>query len=1017
MRKLSLFLFFQIFLTHLNAQDPPVTSIDSMLTNIDHSTFTSGVLYDRVNSWAQLDIFNDSLNSASKNYFEQALLEIHNSSNQEKFISHKSLRNSYVSDTITNKADIGIINVLFHELNYNLDNENAGALRLVDDQFELIANGEPPFIENHIFMVSPLKTYLLGEAITFKTDNGFLIEDAPGRTIIDLMANFDSGNEVVIMENGVISNSEVTIAYSEPGYKTLSFTATFENGSTLTTQAVIHVKLAQPAQDPLIEDGSVWGDIPYQGFNETEAYIGKLDYRIFYHTNNGNTQKNLLKPIVIIDGFDPGDKRKIQDSDSNLPEDLHISIEDIMVYYDDQGVKKQIIDELRNIGYDVVIVNHPNHWANGFKIDGGADYIERNALTHVKLYQLLNSILLQNNSNEELVIVGPSMGGQISRYALAYMEKNSIPHNTRLWVSLDSPHLGANIPLGVQSLINTIYGSSASAQDFWDNQLGSAAARQQLIEQYSNRNGTQLNQYWLDGRTISQGFSENKGRPIYINYYNNLFNNGLPGSNGYPQNLRKIALINGSLFKKKLFDNPFVPGGTDFSGTTNPENYGINGLQSLKIEGYGNVIGHLATMETYFMPGYGNNHKISFFKSKGVLGWKYFDRFVTNNNSRGNMDIIPGGWFPSQRELAYSIENSVPCEWIIGQVCINDWTIETIKHVNSFIPTVSSLGFNNPDFNWNQSMNRNLVCTGEIPFDTYYGPGKNEQHTSFTENSINWLMEELAGNPQAPTVYLNGSDLLGPEAICQNDIVTYEFGACTAAPVPNWEVSGNMQILTYDDYSVTVEYNGSYSGSGFIKAIYPYHTVQKDIWLGRPSSPGYLNGPEIVSTGSLVTYSGGESVGATSYEWWLPYPFEVVYPFDYLGDNWQVSPNAGRSTQLFTGNAGNNGYVQLMGKNSCGNGDAVMIYVEHGNGGGGDPPIPVVPYPNTTDESFNLDFSSYPVGIYQIKIYDNYSNIIYDGESSNIEKTISTIDIPNGTYFLYITIDGELTIFQLVVDH
>jgi len=1017
MRKLSLFLVFLTLLTHLHAQDSTEVSIDSMLVNIDKSTFTSGVLYDRVSPWSQLDIFNDSINIASTNYFEQALLEIYNSSNQEKFISHKALRNSYTPDTIPNMVDIGILNILFHKVNYVENDENAGALRIVNDQFEKIANGKPPFNQNHLFLVSPLKTYLKGEEVIFKLDNTFLIEDAPERNIRWLTANFDTNIDVVLMENGSISNTEVTIPYTESGFKTLSFTATFEDGHTLTTQAIIHVKLSQPAPDTLIENGSVWSDIPYQGFNETEAYIGKLDYRIFYHTNNGNNQSILLKPIVIIDGFDPGDKRKIQDSDSNLPDEMHNSIEEVMVYYDSQGVKKEIIDELRSNGYDVVIVNHPNHWANGFKIDGGADYIERNALTHIKLYQRLNNMLSQNSSNEELVIVGPSMGGQISRYALAYMEKYSIPHNTRLWVSLDSPHLGANIPLGVQSLINTIYGGSVAAQDFWDNQLGSAAARQQLIEQYSSRNGTQLDQYWLDGRTISQGFSVNKGRPIYINYYNHLYNNGLPGSNGYPQNLRKIALINGSLFNKTLFDNPFQSGSTELSGSTIPENFGPNGVQTLKIEGFGNVIGHLATMETYFMPANGNNHKISYFKSKGLFGWNYFDRFVTNHNSRGNMDNIPGGWFPSQRELAYSIENSVPCEWIIGQICINDWNIETIKHVNSFIPTVSSLGFNNPDFNWNQTLDRNLVCTGEIPFDTYYGPGRNEQHTSFTENSINWLMEELADNPQAPTVYLKDNDLIGPYAICQNDMVTYEFAACTATPVPNWEVSGNLQIVTSDDYSLTVEANGPSNSSGFIKAVYPYHTVRKDLWVGRPSSPGYLDGPEIVSTGSLVTYSGGESEGATSYEWWLPYPFEVVYPFDYFGDNWQVSPNAGRIAQVFTGNAENNGYVQLMGKNSCGNGDAVMIYVEHGNGGGGDPPLPVVPYPNTTDMSFNLDFSTYPAGNYQIKIYDNYSNILYDGESSNIEKTISTINIPNGIYFLHIIIDGELTIFQLVVEH
>ena len=97
------------------------------------------------------------------------------------------------------------------------------------------------------------------------------------------------------------------------------------------------------------------------------------------------------------------------------------------------------------------------------------DYIERNALTHVALYQHLNNTLFSNGSSEKLVIVGPSMGGQMSRYALAYMEKHNIPHNTRLWVSIDSPHLGANIPIGIQSMMNLLdaFGGSVAETMIW----------------------------------------------------------------------------------------------------------------------------------------------------------------------------------------------------------------------------------------------------------------------------------------------------------------------------------------------------------------------------------------------------------------------------------------------------------------------------------------------------------------------------------------------------------------------
>ena len=59
------------------------------------------------------------------------------------------------------------------------------------------------------------------------------------------------------------------------------------------------------------------------------------------------------------------------------------------------------------------------------------------------------------------------------------------------------------------------------------------------------------------------------------------------------------------------------------------------------------------------------------------------------------------------------------------------------------MPTVSGLGFKNPNFNWSNNINRNLVCSGEIPFDNYYAPRNNSQHVSFTQESIQWLFKEL----------------------------------------------------------------------------------------------------------------------------------------------------------------------------------------------------------------------------------------------------------------------------------
>lgn len=1025
MRKfLFLFIFLPLFTT-LYAQDPDEIIIDSLLVNVDTSALTSGILYDRSSSLSRLDIFNDSINTATTSYFEQALHELRIASQNEKFADYKVLRQAYSPDSLMNVVDIGLINASYQKLNYVANDEPSGGLRMTNNVFEKIDNTEPVFKDKHLFLASPLKEYVMGNTIVFKFQNEFILQEATAKNLVSLSVDFGTDMEFIVYDNGSLVQTEIPIEYSETGYKTLTFTATFADGSSKTTEGMIHVKLPAPPPTDLVDTNYIWGSIPWRGFNESEAHVGKLKYRTFYHTNNGNTLKKLVKPIVIIDGFDPGDRRKIQDSDSPLPNEEHRSMEEMMVYPTSNG-SVPLIPILRSLGYDVILVNQVDRWDNGYYIDGGADYIERNALTHVALYQRLNNLLVQNGSNEQLVIVGPSMGGQISRYALAYMEKEGLNHNTRLWVSIDSPHLGANIPVGVQTLVNLLNDieDSVEANDFVENQLGSAAARQQLIEQYCGATNGVLNQNWLDGRTISQGYSQNKGRPIFINYYNNLFNNGLPGSDGYPQNLRKIAVVNGSLKYKKAFENPFEPLSYELAPAPYSDNLPGHGFQSLKIKGYTDVIGHSITLESYMMPNYGQSHKIAFYKKKGLLGWRYYDRFISNNNSRQNLDITPGGWFPAQRDMAKSILQSDPCEWWFfgwpggGQICINNWEVNTLEHVGSFIPTVSALGIKNPDFNWNQPLNRNLVCTNEIPFDSYFGPKVNEQHTSFTQESVEWLLEELAGNPQPPTVYYEGENLMGPDAVCQNDLVTYEFDNCNPMPVLQWEVSGGLQIITSDDFSVTVENTTSSNVAGWIKAIFSNQVVQKDIWLGKPSIPAYLNGPEVVATGAVVTYSGGIAEGATSYQWWLPYPFDVINPFDTSSENWQVYPNAGRNTQVFTGTGGTNGHVQLMGENSCGVGDAQILYVEHGEGGSGQQQLPVYPYPNTADNAFNLDFSTYPSGSnYQIYIYDAYSNVIYEGSSENINKTISTLDIPTGNYFLHIHTDEEILQYQLIIQH
>ena len=164
------------------------------------------------------------------------------------------------------------------------------------------------------------------------------------------------------------------------------------------------ISLAQGGEGVVSITSSITPDL--SAYGEPTNYPGEGEYEIFLDTDNGV----LDKPIILIDGFDPGDGRDIA------------GLYELLDYQGSMG-PENLADFVRAEGFDVVIFNSPIYTraADGAIIDGGADFIERNAFL---LVDIINTINMQKVGNEELVIIGPSMGGLISRYALNYMEAN-----------------------------------------------------------------------------------------------------------------------------------------------------------------------------------------------------------------------------------------------------------------------------------------------------------------------------------------------------------------------------------------------------------------------------------------------------------------------------------------------------------------------------------------------------------------------------------------------------------------
>lgn len=167
----------------------------------------------------------------------------------------------------------------------------------------------------------------------------------------------------------------------------------------------------------------------------------------------GEGNQGLARPVIMADGFNLGRSK-------------------LDVLYD--GLENgdfAFISELRRRGRDVILV--------GFE-ERSASILE-NAETVIAAILRTNA---EQTGDNHLVVGGFSMGGIVTRYALAKLERQRMEHRTALYFSYDSPHRGASIPVGVQAFSHFI----PFANDF-AKQMDSPAARQMLWQHYDKDTG------------------------------------------------------------------------------------------------------------------------------------------------------------------------------------------------------------------------------------------------------------------------------------------------------------------------------------------------------------------------------------------------------------------------------------------------------------------------------------------------------------------------------------------------
>lgn len=446
---------------------------------------------------------------------------------------------------------------------------------------------------------------------------------------------------------------------------------------------------------------TITANIAYQGYEETQAYFGQGEYEIFIDNVDGI----LDNPIIILDGFDPGDSRDIPG--------LYASL---------SFGGQNMADILRDEGYDIIILNAPLYTTGGKDIDGGGDYIQRNAMVLIAMIQKLNADKVGDN---ELVVLGPSMGGLIARFALSYMEDNSLDSETRLYISFDSPHRGANIPISLQYLINyfAIQVGDATAQQVVDQLLNSPAAKEMLTDH--------LLGHLLAGSDYEQ--DPTKILPLGAPGFRNEFQAELDAL-GFPTNVRNVTMINGA---------------GNGATTGSP---GITVVDTnLEIDATTDV-----DVALKFTPAASQTNTVTDV-TVNFFGFPIntYQTISQSPSSSDGVDSAPGGTGSISDALGDGGGNQVLIDFINALQ----------QDLYSFIPTMSSLAINNPD--WYATPN-----VADSPFVNFYIPDTNEDHVTVTAASAQFALDEIRnGTIGISENQLNNQFVLSQNPVSNNIII------------------------------------------------------------------------------------------------------------------------------------------------------------------------------------------------------------------------------------------------------
>jgi len=664
-------------------------NINNMFPDFDKRGMQTSILYNH----SSIHDINDYPTQTHNIYnFYQAFKAISFSDFEQRLPSLSTLKTKATQELLSLEVPLAL---LFTE--YDTFNEVASNNNLIEtsdgNTFQRVGQQTEIFDKHQLLIAAALKPIQRGTNVVFSLYEDTFFNTSE-KNILNIEVDFDDNQGFRTINIG----SNTPINYQSEGEKLLQFRITLDNQQVVESRASLNVIYSNEELNTLNNQNIVGftsgtTDPPYiQPYNEY-PFKGWGEMDIFYSPDGV-----LDKPIFLIDGFDPLDSRNI----NTIYQALNYS-------------GGNLGDIVRENGYDVVVLNFPTYFREEDQVwvKGGADYIERNAMLLVELIKYINNLKVGDKQN---VIIGPSMGGLVARYGLNYMESIGLDHETRLYISFDTPHAGANIPIGFQHMFNYLaYGLNTWAGDFSveslrplvDGMLKSPAARQMLWDHFEPHmvNG---------GPEFNNNSALPQPHPFFDIFYNAI---DTVNASQFPQNTRNVSIINGS--------SPVAPF-YDLNG-----NAVSPGQQVLDAYMPGVAGGTDAYLDAWFTPYATQTITVSqiFVDAPWFCFCDINSQAVAQSHGHTDgIDTAPGGLFDIS-ELASTYAATDPVvDSFISQLQTSYFT---------FIPSISSMDyFTN---NWYDQMTN----PDNTPFDAWSMPTQNEGHVQLTPQNVEFALNEI----------------------------------------------------------------------------------------------------------------------------------------------------------------------------------------------------------------------------------------------------------------------------------